>query len=154
MISRAKAGIGAGLREGDFAPIEDSRGPVAGAVGIRPTSYTPELLAQLRAEYEAGRPARTIAEEYKVDRATMMRHLRKAGVAIRGQGLTEAQAQQAASMYRSGITQSQVAAQFGVSQKTAARYLGLLGVKMRPPLVRAVASSKSCLGNGATGVRD
>lgn len=93
------------------------------AVRIRPTSYTPELLAQLRAEYEAGKPARAIAEEYKVDRATMMRHLREAGVAIRRQGLTDAQAQQAAAMYRSGMTQTQVAAKFGVSQKTAGRYL-------------------------------
>jgi hypothetical protein len=128
------------MREGDFAPIEDSRGPVAGPVGIRPTSYTPELLAQLRAEYEAGKPARVIAEEYKVDRAAMMRRLREAGVAIRRQGLTDAQALQAAVMYRSGMTQTQVAAKFGVSQKTAGRYLHLLGVRMRSPLIPSTPS--------------
>ncbi len=109
-------------------------------VGMRPTSYTPDLVARLRADYEAGRSSRMIAEEYGLDRATMMRHLRKVGVAIRRQGLTDAQAEQAAAMYRSGMTQAQVAAEFGVSQKTAGRYLSLLGVKMRPRLVRAVRS--------------
>ncbi len=140
LISRAKAGIGVGPREGVFTPIEDPRGVFAGSVGIRPTSYTPEFLGRLRADYEAGKPARAIAAEYKVDRATMMRHLRKAGVAIRRQGLTDTQAQQAAVMYRSGMTQTQVAAKFGVSQKTAGRYLHLLGVRMRSPLVPSTPS--------------
>jgi DNA-binding transcriptional regulator LsrR (DeoR family) len=98
------------------------------------------LLAQLRVDYEAGKPARTIAEEYKVDRATMMRHLRKTGVTIRRQGLTEAQAEQAAVMYRSGMTQTQVAAKFGVSQKTVGRYLHLLGVQMWSPLMPSTPS--------------
>ena len=82
-----------------------------------------------------------IAEEYGLDRATIMRHLREAGTALRRQGLTQEQTQRAAAMYRSGMTQAQVAAEFGVDQKTAGRYLGLLGVKMRPQLVRAVPSS-------------
>jgi DNA-binding transcriptional regulator LsrR (DeoR family) len=98
------------------------------------------LLAQLRADYEAGKAARTIAEEYEVDRATMMRHLGEAGVAIRRQGLTDAQEQQAAAMYRSGMPQTQVAAKFGVSQKTAGRYLHLLGVRMRSPLISSTPS--------------
>jgi DNA-binding transcriptional regulator LsrR (DeoR family) len=70
----------------------------------------------------------------------MMRHLRKAGLAIRNHGLTDEQAQQAATMYHSGMTQMQVAARFGVSQKTAGRYLGLLGVQMQQPLIRAAPS--------------
>jgi hypothetical protein len=70
----------------------------------------------------------------------MMRHLREAGVAIRNQGLTDEQAQQAVTMYRSGMTQAQIGNRFGVSQKTAGHYLRLLGVEMRPPLVKAVPS--------------
>ncbi len=57
------------------------------------------------------------------------------------------------------MTQAQVAARFGVSQKTVGRYLGLLGVEMRPPLVRAVpfsmptgtAGSSSTAHEGHTG---
>jgi hypothetical protein len=140
LISRAKAGIEVVRRKAEMAGVEDSRGPVAGAVGIRPNSYSPELIARLRADYEAGKSARLIAEEYRLDRATMMRHLRDVGVTIRDQGLTDEQAKQAAVMYRSGMTQAQVAAAFGVSQKTAGRYLSLLGVKARPRLARTVPS--------------
>jgi DNA-binding transcriptional regulator LsrR (DeoR family) len=107
---------------------------------MHPTSYTSELVARLRADYEAGKAARAIAEEHKVDRATMMRHLRKAGVIIRRQGLSDAQAEQAAAMYRSGMTQAQIAAEFGVSQKTAGRYLHLVEVGIRPPLTRSAPS--------------
>lgn len=107
---------------------------------MRTTSYTPDLVARLRADCEAGKSSREICEEYGLDRATIMRHLREAGTALRRQGLTEDQAQRAATMYRSGMTQAQVAAEFGVSQKTVGRYLTLLSVRMRPPLVRAVPS--------------
>lgn len=81
-----------------------------------------------------------VAREHGVARDALMRHLRKAGVAIRNKGLTDKQAQQAATLYRSGMTQAQVAARFGISKKIAARYLGLLGVDMWPPLPRAVPS--------------
>lgn len=107
---------------------------------MRTTSYTPQLVSQLRAEYEAGKPARTIAKEHSVSRATTMRHLREAGVRIRNQGLSHEQASQAATMYRSGMTQAQIATHFGISQRTAGRCLHLLGVAMRPSLVAAVAS--------------
>jgi hypothetical protein len=107
---------------------------------MRTTSYTPELIARLRTEYDAGKPARAIAHEHGVARDALMRHLRNAGVAIRNQGLTEEQAKQAATLYRSGMTQAQVAARFGVSQKTTGRYLRLLGVQMPPPLVSAAPS--------------
>jgi DNA-directed RNA polymerase specialized sigma24 family protein len=104
-----------------------------------PTSFTPELVVRLRAEYESGKSSRLIAAEHRFDRATMMRHLRAAGVEVRFKGLTEAQADEAAAMYRSGFTQAQVAAQFSVSQGTVGRYLRALGVQARPALVPAVA---------------
>jgi DNA-binding transcriptional regulator LsrR (DeoR family) len=105
-----------------------------------PTSFTPELVARLRAEYESGKSSRLIAAEHGVDRATMMRRLRAAGMVVRFKGLSHAQADEAAALYRSGLTQAQIAMRFGVSQGTVGRYLRALGVQARPPLVPALAS--------------
>lgn len=126
---------------GEIGVILDSRGRVSRSVEKAPTSYTPGFVLLLRREYESGRAARDIAEEYNLDRAVMMKHLRRSGVRIRNQGLTCEQAVRAAEMYLSGLTLAKVGAHFGVAQGTVRRHLVLRGVRFRPALVKAQPST-------------
>lgn len=127
--------------EGEIGVVSDSRGPVSRAVEKAPTSYTSEFVLLLRQEYESGRAARDIAQEHNLDRAAMMKHLRRSGVRIRNQGLTADQAERATEMYLSGLTLAEVGAHFGVAQGTVRRNLILRGVRFRPALVKARPST-------------
>lgn len=129
--------------EGEIGVVADSRGPVSRAIEKAPTSYTSEFVLLLRREYESGRAARDIAKEYDLDRAAMMKHLRRSGVRIRNQGLTAEQAVRAAEMYLSGLTLAEVGAHFEVAQGTVRRCLILRGVRFRPALVKAHPSTES-----------
>lgn len=104
---------------------------------MSPTSYTPELVAMLREEYEAGMTARELATKYRLDRAAVMRRLRAVGTKIRREGLTPNQTAKAAALYESGLTLAEVSATFEVSAGTVGRYLKREGICLRPPLVKA-----------------
>jgi DNA-binding transcriptional ArsR family regulator len=126
--------------QGEIGVISDSRGPVSRAVEKPPTSYTPGLIALLRADYESGRTVRAICKDYGLDRVAVMKHLRASGAKLRRQGLTPEQAAHAAEMYKSGLTLAQVGAHFQVAQGTVRRHLNLRRVQMRPALIKAQPS--------------
>ena len=126
--------------EGEIGVTSDSRGPVSRAVEKPPTSYTPDLIALLRAEYESGRAVRAICKDHGLDRVAVMKHLRASGAKLRRQGLTPEQAVHAAEMYRSGLTLAEVGARFEVAQGTVGRYLRKQGVALRSSLVKATPS--------------
>lgn len=140
LISRAKAGIEMVRVEGEIGAILDSRGPVSRAVEKPPTSYTPDLIALLRTEYESGRAVRAICKDYGLDRVAVMKHFRESGAKLRRQGLTPEHAVRAAEMYRSGLTLAEVGAHFDVAQGTVGRNLRMQGVTLRPSLVKARSS--------------
>lgn len=123
-----------------MTPVTDTRGLVSCAVEKAPTSYTPDLVAALRADYESGMSAREIGAARGLDRATVLKRLRTAGVKIRRQGLEPGQVDVAVGMYLAGQTLAQVGAHFEVAQGTVGRYLKERGVRMRPALVKAHAS--------------
>ncbi|RBM24216.1 hypothetical protein DEH69_00510 [Streptomyces sp. PT12] len=84
--------------------------------------------------------ARDIGAARGLDRVTVLKRLRAAGVKIRRQGLEPGQVGAAVGMYLAGQTLAQVGAHFGVAQGTVGRYLKERGVRMRPALVKAPAS--------------
>lgn len=127
--------------EGEIGVISDSRGPVSRAVEKPPTSYTPDLIALLRAEYESGRAVRAICKDHGLDRVAVMKHLRASGVKLRRQGLTPEQSVRAAEMYQSGLTLAEVGARFEVAQGTVGRSLRNQDVLLRPPLLKAAPSA-------------
>ncbi|GGM49747.1 hypothetical protein GCM10010489_21490 [Microbacterium saperdae] len=129
------------LRE--VTPATDTRGLVSCAVEKAPTPYTPELIAALRSDYESGMSAREIGDARGLDRVTVLKRLRAAGVKIRRQGLVPEQVDAAVAMYQSRQTLAQIGARFGVAQGTVGRYLVAAGVTMRPPLIRAISSHTS-----------
>ncbi|MGO1315431.1 MAG: hypothetical protein ACTMIR_00105 [Cellulomonadaceae bacterium] len=90
--------------------------------------------------------AREIGTARGLDRLTVLKRLRAAGVKIRRQGLEPGQVDTAAAMYLAGQTLAQVGAHFGVAQGTIGRYLKERGVTMRPPLVPAVSASSPSAG--------
>lgn len=146
LISRAKAGITLVRELREVTPVTDTRGLVSCAVEKAPTSYTPELIAALRADYESGLSAREIGDARGLDRVTVLKRLRAAGVKIRRQGLEPGQVDTAVAMYMAGQTLAQVGAHYGVAQGTVGRYLKEHGVTMRPPLVPAISASSPSAG--------
>jgi DNA invertase Pin-like site-specific DNA recombinase len=138
LISRAKAGIEIVRAEHEIGQIPDLRGPVSRAVEKPPTSYTPELVALLRNEYEMGKSTREIGRNYDLDRTTVVKHLRESGVKMRRQGLTPEQAASAREMYQSGMTLAEIGEGFEVAQGTIGRCLRSQGISLRPPLNKAI----------------
>ncbi|MFK4763102.1 hypothetical protein ACI3KS_19430 [Microbacterium sp. ZW T5_45] len=91
----------------------------------------------MRELYESGLPLKKVCERVGASRATVTRHLRKAGVRLRNQGLDDAELKIATARYRAGDTLKQIGKALGVSPTTVGTYLRSSGTELRPS--RAVA---------------
>jgi hypothetical protein len=83
------------------------------ALEKRQTSITPTLRAELVARYEAGATIRELAAWSGAHRQTVVRHLVRAGIESRNQGLTCEQAKVAAGLYLDGLTLVEIASRLG-----------------------------------------
>ena len=77
-----------------------------------------------------------LAMEYEVDSKTLSRRLKRAGVQLRRQGLSDEQKAEAERLYVSGQSLKQVAAVFGCDSETVRQTLKKRGVRMRYPWQR------------------
>jgi len=91
----------------------------------------------MRELYESGLPLKKVCAQVGASRATVTRHLRKAGVRLRNQGLDDAELRIATDRYRAGDTLKQIGKALGVSPTTVGTYLRNAGTQLRPS--RAVA---------------
>ncbi len=91
----------------------------------------------MRELYESGLPLKKVCEQVGASRATVTRHLRKAGVQLRNQGLDDAELKIATDRYRGGETLAQIGKALSVSPTTVGTYLRNSGTELRPS--RAVA---------------
>jgi transposase-like protein len=98
------------------------------------------------AGYKIGKTMKELAAEFGINRVTVSKHLRRAGVAVRGSGLAEVDACEAAALYAAGWSAARIAERFGVCVDTVLRSLRATGVEIRPPVMRPTAGPKPAQG--------
>lgn len=97
----------------------------------------PQTIAEIIARYEAGEPSTAIAAAFNLNKGSVIRLLREAGVTIRNQGLTKVQITEAAQLYQSGLSLAAIGVGLGVDHSTVHRQLLRRDVKMRDTHGRA-----------------
>lgn len=90
-------------------------------------------LERVRELYQKGVGVQQIAEQLGVDRETIRRNLRDAGVPPRSRGLTDEQIDEAVLLYQAGQSLVRIGERLGVDACTVKRRLLQRGVTMRPP---------------------
>jgi Transposase and inactivated derivatives len=113
------------------------------------TRLTPERRAELVADYEAGMPVRAICAKYGVHRGTISALARRAGVAARRPGLTDAEQTQAASFYAGGMTLMQVARHMRISDEAVRRAVLAEGGHLRHEEGVPTSDVNDSVGEGA-----
>jgi lambda repressor-like predicted transcriptional regulator len=88
-------------------------------------------MVQLAAEYEAGADIKDLARGWQMHRGTISAQLRKAGAALRGQGLTDEQIGEVVRLYAAGMACRPLAERIGCDFETIRRALKAAGVERR-----------------------
>ena len=88
-------------------------------------------IEQLVIIYQSGRTVNDLADDFQVNRTTVMAHLRRAGVPRRESKIGDTQLSEVVECYFAGQTLVQVADQFGVDGETIRRALLQAGVVRR-----------------------
>jgi DNA-binding IclR family transcriptional regulator len=108
--------------------LKDVRGELAGRSGTAKTSVTPGVALCLAEEYEAGVSAAELARRYRMHKATVWRHLARAGIETGKHTLAnnERLIIEITALRAAGLTLRQIAAQVGVSHPSVHRLLAML----------------------------
>jgi hypothetical protein len=86
---------------------------------------------QLIKEYEDGKSSYELAASYNLNKGSVIRLLREAGVAIRRQSLTTGQIEEAAQLYEAGRSLAKIGEHISANYGTVWRALKKRGVQMR-----------------------
>jgi len=92
----------------------------------------PEVVAQLVADYQAGRTTGELVTQYRISHGSVVRLLHQHDVVMRNQGLSAEQIEQAAQLYRDGLSVAAIGKIFEIDGTTAWTALKKSGVQMRP----------------------
>ncbi len=92
--------------------------------------------AELVAKYQAGADMRELVEQWGIHRTTVAGHLRRAGVELRRQGLSDEQLSEAMRLYGEGWSLQRLAERYCCDAETVRTYLKQTGVRMRQPWER------------------
>ncbi len=114
-------------------PEERTVPPLARPVQRR---LTAAQVAELVAEYQAGADMKELAVRWHAHRTTVAGHLRRAGVELRRQGLSEDQLGEAVRLYGEGWSLLRLADRYGCDAETVRSHLKQAGVRMRQPWER------------------
>jgi DNA-directed RNA polymerase specialized sigma24 family protein len=99
----------------------------------RQRRLTDDETEQLVIGYLGGASERELAEQLKLHRTTVMRHLAIQGVAIRSpRKLSEDQVLMTAELYSQGWTLAELGSRFGVNERTVGSSLKRTGITLRP----------------------
>lgn len=99
---------------------------------------TPEQVAQLFNEYEAGADMKELAARWRTHRTTVAGHLRRAGVELRRQGVPADRLDEAVQLYSEGWSLQRLAERYGCDDETVRQTLLRAGVHMRQPWERSL----------------
>ena len=85
----------------------------------------PDEVDELATKYESGMSVRQLAKEFKINRGTVMEHLRRRGVQTRRnvRKLNEEQASHVIELYESGLSLVELGSRFEVNAETIRRLL-------------------------------
>jgi transposase-like protein len=93
----------------------------------------PGEIDDLAEAYKAGTSIKDLADEFEIDRSTLMKHLKGMDIPRRYPALDPAQSEEACRLYQSGLTSTEVGNLFRVSADTVLRTLRRSGVEVRRP---------------------
>lgn len=99
------------------------------------TRLTPDQIAELVAEYQAGFSVREVAERWLVVRQTVSAHLRRAGVELRSPAVHD-HVDEAVTLYEVGWSLARLGGRYDCDPETVRVVLMRLGVRMRKPRER------------------
>jgi predicted DNA-binding protein (UPF0251 family) len=102
----------------------------------RQVRLSPDELAELVAEYQAGFDSYDLAVRWGVHRHTVSEHLKRAGVQTRFQGLADFQVAEAKRLYLAGWSLARLGEHFDCDASTVHRALRLAGMSFRRPWER------------------
>ncbi len=91
-----------------------------------------EQIAEIVAGYEAGSHSAELSRRFGVSKTSVIKILREAGVAIRRQGLSDADAARTEHLYLSGLSMAQAAEELDSAASTVCFVLRQRGVRTRP----------------------
>jgi transposase-like protein len=91
----------------------------------------PDVIDQIIACYQAGEPSTAIATSFNISKGSVIRLVRNAAAAIRKQGLTQEQVEEAIKLYVDGKSLAWIGKHLRVDRGTVWRQLRKRGVKMR-----------------------
>ncbi len=107
--------------------------PSARPVRPHQRRLTPDQVAELVAEYQAGADMKELAVRWQVHRTTVAGQLRRAAVELRRQGLSDEQLDEAAQLYGEGWSLQRLAERYTCDDETVRTYLKRSGVRIRHP---------------------
>ncbi|MGW4126042.1 helix-turn-helix domain-containing protein [Nocardia sp. NPDC004711] len=90
-----------------------------------------ETIRQIVARYEAGEPSTALMSAFGLSKGSLLKVLRDAGVAMRNQGLSPEQINEAEQLYGAGWSLARIGEKLGVDHGTVWRRLKERGVPMR-----------------------
>jgi hypothetical protein len=90
-----------------------------------------ETIRQIVARYEAGEPSTALMQAFGLSKGSVLEVLRDARVAMRNQGLSDGQIEEAERLYETGWSLARIGGKFGVDHTVVRRQLMLRGVPMR-----------------------
>ncbi len=96
-----------------------------------------DQVAELVAEYQAGADMRELAVRWQVHRTTVAGHLRRAGVELRRQGLSEERLSEAVRLYAEGWSLQRLAERYNCDAETVRNHIRRAEVHMRRPWERS-----------------
>jgi DNA invertase Pin-like site-specific DNA recombinase len=102
----------------------------------RKVRLTPAELSELVADYQSGLTMRGVATRWGLNRHTVAGYLRRSGIELRRQGLSDFQIAEAKRLYLSGWSVARLAAHFDCYGTTVWRELKKAGVQLRRPWER------------------
>ncbi len=124
--------LGTVLRQTPGEPPVRPTDPLVRSLPVQRCLASDEV-AELVAAYRRGVPVEELAASFRINRTTVLGHVRRRGVPMRDRrALQGDQVDLAAQLYAGGESADCVAAQLGVAASTVRRALKEAGVTMRP----------------------
>lgn len=102
----------------------------------RPRQLAAEQIVELVRQYLAGSDMHELAAQWDLHRTTVAAHLRRAGVELRRQGLSDGQLVEGGQLYSQGWSLQRLADRYSCDAETIRQQLKAVGVIMRKPWER------------------
>jgi DNA-directed RNA polymerase specialized sigma24 family protein len=91
----------------------------------------PDEIDDLAEAYKAGTPINVLADEFEIDRSTVLKHLQGMDIPRRYPALDPEQCQEVCRLYVAGLDSSEIGQLFDVSADTVLRALRRGGIEIR-----------------------